>query len=151
MRIRQIQMMPVRNSLRELLGTAQSFAKSGEPVASRALLNTPNYENRSAADKPRITRHGGQATDVTNGTFELRHSVILSSPAREYFRSSALVHSSFYKQFPLPFPPQHSPSDPATAGLPDATNNHPSWMAMGMVRPRQQSNQTTRKQLQTTK
>jgi hypothetical protein len=38
MRIRQIQMLPGRNSLRALPGTAQSFARSAESAPIRALL-----------------------------------------------------------------------------------------------------------------
>lgn len=38
MRIRQIEMLPVRNSLRALPGTAQFFARSPEPATSPALL-----------------------------------------------------------------------------------------------------------------
>jgi hypothetical protein len=66
-------------------------------------------------------------TDVADGTFELRHFVIRSTPAREFFRSSAFF------SFPR--------ATPQLRDRPTQPTNHPSWMAMGIGPP-----QTTFKQ-----
>ncbi|SRR6266404_8992853 len=88
------------------------YAQLGEPLCHRG---TTDY------------------TDVTDGTFELRHTF-------------GIWPSAFSKQFPPKVPPKQFPRATAFAA---ARVHTPSWMAMGMVRPRQQSNQTIRKQLKT--
>lgn len=70
---------PVRSSLRELPGTAQVFAKSGEPVPASSLLLRAT--RRTALSQ---RNHG---LDVTDWTFELRHTFVI-------------LPSAFSKQFP---------------------------------------------------
>jgi hypothetical protein len=72
--------------------TAQVFARSGESAAVSTLLMRAITRTGSATEEPRIARHGGQAMDVADGTFELRHSFGI--------RSFGLRH------FPNNFPPQ---------------------------------------------
>jgi hypothetical protein len=121
MRIRQTKSPPVRSSLRELPGTAQVFAKPGEPVPASSLLLSAS--RRTALSQ---RNHGSAYAKATadklpgchGRTFELRHTA---------FGLRHFPNNSHRK-----FPPNNFPGRPLLQPL-DSTP--PVMMAMGIGPP----------------
>jgi hypothetical protein len=112
---------PVRSSLRELPGTAQVFAKPGEPVPASSLL-------LRATTRTALSRRN----DGITGMSRMGHSSFV------IHSSFGIWPSAFSNNSHRKFPPNNFPGRPLLRPL-DSTP--PSWMAMGMVRPRQHSTQ----------
>jgi hypothetical protein len=147
MRIRQTKLPPVRSSLRELLGTAQVFAKPAESAITETFLKVFSFFQTSSANGgsacPQADGIGPVpiALRTTRSTLALQRFGLRASSLRYSF---GIRHSSF-DIFQIPpinshrrFPPNNFPGRPLLRPL-DSTP--PSWMAMGMVRPRQHSTQ----------
>ena len=96
------------------------YAQLGEPLCHRGTTDPPT---------PRLRRTS--YTDVTDGTFELRHTFVIRHLAFGIFQIIPTESS----------PQTISPGDPAAAGPLDSTPPRHGW-PWELVRPRQQSNKT---------
>jgi hypothetical protein len=127
---------PVRSSLRKLPGTAQVFAKPGEPVPASSLLRATR---RTALSQ---RNHGLPATAGNLRMSRMGCRASVSDAVA--FRRNALQFSAFgLRHFPnnshRKFPPNNFPGRPLFAAA--RLHTTPSWMAMGIGPP-----QTTIKQ-----
>jgi hypothetical protein len=137
MRIRQTKFPRVRSSLRKLPGTAQVFAKPGEPVPASSLLLRAT--RRTALSQ---RNHGFPATAGKLRMSQMGCRASVSDAVA--FRRNALQFSAFgLRHFPnnshRKFPPNNFPGRPLFAAA--RLHTTPVMMAMGIGPP-----QTTIKQ-----
>ena len=138
MRIRQTKLPPVCSSLRELPGTAQVFAKPGEPVPASSLLlratrrtalSQRNHGLPATAGNLRMSRMGCRAS-VSDAVAFRRNALQFSAFGLGHFPNNS--HRKF--------PPHNFPGRPLLRPL-DSTPPRHGW-PWELVRPRQQSNKT---------
>jgi hypothetical protein len=136
MRIRQTKLPPIRSSLRELLGTAQVFAKPGEPVPASSLLL------RATMKTALSQRNYGSA--YAKATADKLHGC-------HGWDSSFVIHSSFgiFQTIPTESSPQTISPGARYRGR--SPHQPPVMMAMGIGPPQTTIKPTIRKQLKTTK
>src|SRR5882724_1799556 len=126
MRIRQIQTLPFRNSLRELPRTAHVFARSAKCEATLPLSIEPRkHTNRHERDECGLGHRLGESPRRPIHPFQ-RFNALTLQPTGEA------------KQFPPKVPPKQFPRATAMATA-QLTNPRHGW-PWELVRPRRQSN-----------